>query len=56
MRTWSESRPASADALTEAEKALVTLRSFVGYTKPYDGKCLEALDSMEMLLREKALR
>jgi len=55
MRTWSESRPASAEALIDAEKALDTLRSFVGYTKPYDCKCLDALDSMEMLLREKSL-
>jgi len=55
LRTRSENRPASTEALTEAEKALDTLRSFVGYTRPYDGKCLEALDSMEICLRDNML-
>ena len=51
LRTWSETRIASPEELAEAEKALYKLRTIVGYCKPYDKHCHEAIASMEDILR-----
>ncbi len=51
LRTWSETRIASPEELAEAERALYKLKTIVGYCKPYDKHCHEAIASMEDILR-----
>jgi hypothetical protein len=50
-RTWSETRTASPEELDEAEKALHKLKQIVGYCKPYDRHCHNAIGSVEDILR-----
>lgn len=51
QRTWSENRTASPEELDEAEKALHKLKQIVGYCKPYDRHCHNAIGSVEDILR-----
>jgi hypothetical protein len=50
-RTWSETRTASPEELDEAEKALHKLKQIVGFCKPYDRHCHNAIGSVEDILR-----
>lgn len=50
QRTWSEFRPATSQELTEAEKAMNKLKTLIGYCKPYDKHCQNAIHEMEKCL------
>jgi hypothetical protein len=50
-RTWRETRTASPEEIAEAEKALNTLKALIGYCKPYDRHCHDAINQMENCIR-----
>lgn len=50
LRTWKESRKASPLELDDAEKSLNKLKALIGYCRPYDKQCHEALAAMEKCL------
>ena len=48
--TWKESRKASSLELDDAEKSLNKLKALIGYCRPYDRQCHDALAAMEKCL------
>jgi len=48
----SEFRVPSFSNVSQAEKALESLRHYVGYVKPYDANAQSALDSLELTLNK----